>query len=222
MSYFTFEVKGEQQLANYSPRELYSNASSNIDATLAINRIISSCFSEEALCEIKKVTMIPLTKLVTPFENTRTQKIPRPQNSFVIYRRNVQVQLAAEGNKMSNRKLDTVSKIAGKRWQEEPNEVKELFGLISECAKKVHNFLYPDYVYHPRRSATTSTPMIFSSFHGVPMIRWKNVSSKHNYPRIPYSSSSSVIPTNSTEFFSTPLDDQLESFLSMSLNTTNQ
>ncbi|CAG8693004.1 12124_t:CDS:2, partial [Funneliformis mosseae] len=33
-------------------------------------------------------------------------------------------------------KLDKISKIAGTRWKDEPKEVKDLFTLIADCAKK--------------------------------------------------------------------------------------
>ncbi|CAG8632788.1 18538_t:CDS:1 [Acaulospora morrowiae] len=176
MSYFTFEFN-DKSLSNYPQHKSYLHPGSNNDAKLVIDKIISSCFDEETIDKIKRFSAIPLSELITPFENARTQKIPRPQNKFVIYRRNLQMQMATELGMVPVRKLESVSKIAGRRWREEASEIKELFGLISECAKKVHNFLYPDYVYRPRRSATTNIPMN-SSFHRVSVTCWKSTSSK--------------------------------------------
>ncbi|CAG8703014.1 11427_t:CDS:1, partial [Racocetra persica] len=37
-----------------------------------------------------------------------------------------------------------------KNWLKESNEVKQLYQLIADCAKEVHNIMYPDYNYRPK------------------------------------------------------------------------
>ncbi|CAG8570372.1 15467_t:CDS:1 [Racocetra fulgida] len=156
---------------------------------IMIEKIIDNYFNEETITKIQQNTVIPLYELVTPIENLRTHKIPRPQNSFVIYRRNIQAKIASSfASDNSIGKLDNVSKFAGKQWKKESKEIRELYSLIADCAKKVHDFLYPGYVYHPRRNATTNIPMgIISNHHGnIPqVVRWKNklvTNRRQNYP----------------------------------------
>ncbi|KAF0528471.1 MATA-HMG [Gigaspora margarita] len=174
MPYYTFETRSDTTLSRYvrlSP--LYRSKN-----MIMIEKIIDGYFNKETLDKIQQNTVIPLYELVTPIENVRTQKIPRPQNSFVIYRRNIQAKIASSiASDNSIGKLDNVSKLAGKQWKKEPKEIRELYGLIAECAKKVHDFLYPGYVYHPRRNATTNIPMRIISNHrgNIPqVVRWKN------------------------------------------------
>ncbi|CAG8678483.1 8118_t:CDS:1, partial [Scutellospora calospora] len=156
MPYYTFETRGDVPLSRHARLSpLYR--SKNV---IMIENIIDNYFNEETLIKIQQNSVIPLYELVTPIENIRTQKIPRPQNSFVIYRRNIQAQIASSiASDNSIGKLDNVSKYAGKQWKKESKDIKELYGLIADCAKKVHDFLYPGYVYHPRRNATTNIPM---------------------------------------------------------------
>ncbi|CAG8791097.1 16379_t:CDS:2, partial [Dentiscutata erythropus] len=35
-------------------------------------------------------------------------------------------------------------------WSKESNEVKQLYELLADYAKQVHNLLYPDYSYKPK------------------------------------------------------------------------
>jgi hypothetical protein len=63
--------------------------------------------------------------------------------------------------------LDYVSKFAAKKWKQETQEVKELYGFLAACAKKVHDYMYPGYVYQPKRQATTNEPMIMVHEPGI-------------------------------------------------------
>ncbi|CAG8561911.1 737_t:CDS:2 [Diversispora eburnea] len=118
------------------------------------------CFETTTQIKIKKHTTLPLPELITPSVNVRTVKNPRPQNSFVIYRRNVQAEIAKDKGSSAAGRLDYVSKHASKKWKSESQEVKDLFGFLASCAKKVHDYMYPGYVYQPKRQATTNEPMI--------------------------------------------------------------
>ncbi|CAG8545007.1 30863_t:CDS:1, partial [Racocetra persica] len=182
VSYYTFETRGDAPLSRYV-RLSPLNRSKNM---IMIEKIIDNYFNEETITKIQQNTVIPLYELVTPIENLRTHKIPRPQNRFVIYRRNIQANLASSfASDNSIGKLDNVSKFAGKQWKKESKEIKELYGLIADCAKKVHDYLYPGYVYHPRRNATTNIPMGIISGNVPQVVRWKNklvTNRRQNYP----------------------------------------
>ncbi|CAG8432914.1 4743_t:CDS:2 [Diversispora eburnea] len=83
-----------------------------------IKQIITSIDST-ILTKIKKHTFLPLEDLVTPHpRKNRFHKEPRPQNPFVIYRRNIQAKIAAESGSQYGSQLDYVSKVASTNNQE--------------------------------------------------------------------------------------------------------
>ncbi|KXN67256.1 sequence-specific DNA-binding high mobility group box protein mat-Mc, partial [Conidiobolus coronatus NRRL 28638] len=75
--------------------------------------------------------------------------IPRPKNSFMIYRQEKQYE-AAKHIEGSNNK--DISKLVGKWWNNETEEVKAYYRKKAEEAKKVHSKLYPNYRYCPKKS----------------------------------------------------------------------
>ncbi|CAG8557721.1 16437_t:CDS:1 [Funneliformis caledonium] len=166
MSYYCFETTKNHRLVNpYTPygQPSYHHPSK----TEIVEQIISETIDEATQLKIKKYTTLPLPELITPSVNVRTVKNPRPQNSFVIYRRNVQAEIAKEKGTNAAGRLDFVSKFAAKKWKQESQEVKELYGFLAVCAKKVHDYMYPGYVYQPKRQATTNEPMIMVHEPGI-------------------------------------------------------
>ncbi|CAI2164699.1 20026_t:CDS:1 [Funneliformis geosporum] len=134
------------------------------------------------MLKIEKNTVLSLYDLLTPIENNRTLKVPRPQNSFVIYRRNLQAKMAISQTTCLER-LDKVSKIAGTNWKVEPKEVRDLFTLIADCAKKVHSRIYPGYVYNPKRSCCTKASMTPANYRALYNLRWKNLKLSSPFPQ---------------------------------------
>ncbi|CAG8788548.1 20462_t:CDS:2, partial [Gigaspora margarita] len=43
---------------------------------------------------------------------------------------------------------------AAKNWSNESYEIKQLYDLLSDYAKQVHNMMYPHYIYKPKRPLT--------------------------------------------------------------------
>ncbi|RIA92985.1 hypothetical protein C1645_763454, partial [Glomus cerebriforme] len=88
------------------------------------------------------------TRRAKRYEKKRINKPPRPQNAFIIYRRNkvAELKIIFEGQKSAN-----ISRIVGEYWREEEKEVKELFEAISRVAEKRHSDKYKDYVYEPKK-----------------------------------------------------------------------
>ncbi|KAF0404708.1 MATA-HMG [Gigaspora margarita] len=165
MSYYCFETAKNHRLV--SPYSQYGRPPYQLSRSEIVERIIAETIDDATLTKIKKHTTLPLPELITPSVNVRTVKNPRPQNSFVIYRRNVQAEIAKEKGATAAGRLDYVSKFAATKWKQESQEVKELYGFLAICAKKVHDFMYPGYVYQPKRQATTNEPMIMVHEPGV-------------------------------------------------------
>lgn len=165
MSYYCFETNKNQRLV--SPYTQYGQPQFPTSKNEIVDQIISETINEATQIKIKKHTTLPLPELITPSVNVRTVKNPRPQNSFVIYRRNVQAEIAKEKGTNAAGRLDYVSKFAAKKWKQESQEVKDLYGFLAACAKKVHDYMYPGYVYQPKRQATTNEPMIMVHEPGI-------------------------------------------------------
>ncbi|CAG8467558.1 23653_t:CDS:1 [Dentiscutata erythropus] len=165
MSYYCFETAKNHRLV--SPYSQYGRPPYQLSRSEIVERIIAETIDDATLTKIKKHTTLPLPELITPSVNVRTVKNPRPQNSFVIYRRNVQAEIAKEKGATAAGRLDYVSKFAATKWKQESQEVKELYGFLAICAKKVHDFMYPGYVYQPKRQATTNEPMIMVHEPGI-------------------------------------------------------
>ncbi|RIA98677.1 hypothetical protein C1645_748914 [Glomus cerebriforme] len=133
----------------------------NQNYSLIVEKVVANLIDEATLYVIEKNITLSIYDLVIPTENFRTGKIPRPQNSFIIYRRNYQARLALSD--APNVTLNRVSKITSNKWRKESREIRKVFDILAECAKKVHKCIYPDYVYNPKKQATTTVPMSFKN-----------------------------------------------------------
>ncbi|RGB44172.1 hypothetical protein C1646_678774 [Rhizophagus diaphanus] len=71
---------------------------------------------------------------------------PRPQNAFILYRRD-----KARKHKDEHKGLRScdISKKIAKMWSEETQEVKILFEALSRLSEKAHNKKYGNYKYRP-------------------------------------------------------------------------
>ncbi|KAJ1984825.1 slightly ste11-like protein [Dimargaris cristalligena] len=79
----------------------------------------------------------------------KEEKIGRPHNSFMLYRKDMQ-KLVIKDNPNMNQKI--VSKKVGEMWKNAPESVKEHYGRLAEQAKEEHKKKYPNYKYNPRRT----------------------------------------------------------------------
>ncbi|CAG8567185.1 3096_t:CDS:1 [Paraglomus brasilianum] len=75
---------------------------------------------------------------------------PRPQNAWVLFRRNFQSQERSQRPDGSHT-LKEISKTAAENWKSQPKEVKQYFNLLSKLASRQHKVMYPEYVYNPRK-----------------------------------------------------------------------
>src|SRR6185312_6749213 len=75
---------------------------------------------------------------------------PRPQNAWVLFRRNFQSQERSQ-RPDGPHTLKQISKTAAENWKSQPKEVKQYFNLLSKLASRQHKVMYPEYVYNPRK-----------------------------------------------------------------------
>ncbi|CAI2170239.1 10288_t:CDS:1 [Funneliformis geosporum] len=83
-------------------------------------------------------------------KNKSKDKIPRPQNAWVLFRKdyeaNQRMRFPDKSLKMKN-----VSTDAGKVWRKQSPKVKRYFEILSRLAHDQHKILYPDYKYTPKK-----------------------------------------------------------------------
>ncbi|CAG8796128.1 28275_t:CDS:1 [Gigaspora margarita] len=99
---------------------------------------------------VEELTKAPTMKnSKSKYDGTSNDKIPRPSNPFMIYRKNYAAKmktmcLAAHTTKTSVK----VAKI----WAQESKSVKRFFEVLSLMAKKNHLLMHPNYKFKPEKS----------------------------------------------------------------------
>ncbi|CAG8484359.1 7489_t:CDS:2 [Funneliformis mosseae] len=193
MSLYWFETRFDRELAPYPSPKLSQKSKTEgptgqklISQSEIVDYIIANNIDTGTLAKIERYISIPLKTLITPRLGTRRKacnSIPRPQNNFVLYRRNLHAIISSEQGSATAKNFKVVSNLAAKKWADESNEIKQLFEIIADCAKKVHDYTYPEYVYQPRISGKTSMkfrPMI----NGEPFVEEKKKEKKTVVPSL--------------------------------------
>lgn len=153
MSFYCFETRQDRTLVPYPPPE-FSQQIDRMSPSEIVDHIIQTNIDPITLSKIEKQIAVPLRQLISPRENRRRRCIPRPQNNFVLYRRNFHAVITKERGHSVAKNFKLISNEAAKNWSEESNEVKQLYELIADCAKKVHDCTYPQYVYQPKHKSS--------------------------------------------------------------------
>jgi len=123
---------------NDSETGLNNDNSNSVDGNQASATVPPSSYPE-----------IPLTANTKKKRSRNPSKIPRPQNCFIIYRREKHQIISAENPGIAN---NDISKIIAKMWREEPPEVKEIYHQRAKEEAKRHMLANPGYKYTPRAS----------------------------------------------------------------------
>ncbi|CAG8603416.1 6962_t:CDS:1 [Paraglomus occultum] len=108
-------------------------------------------------------TTLPLEELLWGGKKKRgCRGISRPQNAFVLYRKDVQARLLLErenklgedSSKLSPKNasgfFSEISSTASKEWAKESQNVKDFFLELSKAAYSIHKELFPEYKYCPK------------------------------------------------------------------------
>ncbi|CAB4404542.1 unnamed protein product [Rhizophagus irregularis] len=94
--------------------------------TEIVDHIINTNIDAITLSKIEKAIAVPLRQLISPRENRRRRAIPRPQNNFVLYRRNFHAVITKQQGHGVAKNFKLISNEAAKNWSEESNEIKQL------------------------------------------------------------------------------------------------
>ncbi|KAJ7509885.1 hypothetical protein B0H11DRAFT_1901250 [Mycena galericulata] len=90
-------------------------------------------------------------------------KIPRPRNSFIIFRTEfARLHHNPRGTRPRRTSIKTlgrtVSREAGDAWRALPPHEKQKYQRLAELEKERHAILYPDYQYRPKRRENNVSP----------------------------------------------------------------
>lgn len=75
-------------------------------------------------------------------------KVPRPPNAFIIYRKDWHPKIVSENPGVHN---NAISVIIGNKWRAESQAVKDEYKMKADMAKEQHASLHPNYQYQPRK-----------------------------------------------------------------------
>ncbi|CAG8597321.1 16684_t:CDS:1 [Gigaspora rosea] len=95
---------------------------------------------------------LPLEELLAARKNRKSQKPPRAQNKFILFRKDFTARARKEDpvrtKSMNTRDFSTEAK---KEWDDQPAEVQQFFTILAKVATKKHKAMYPGYVYEPEK-----------------------------------------------------------------------
>jgi hypothetical protein len=94
-------------------------------------------------------TSLTLTELWLPSNKSRAKKIPRAQNNFLLFRRDISRGLCNANNSLT---VSDASKVISKLYKELPEREKEFWIQLGMIVREKHKSLHPDYKYTPTRS----------------------------------------------------------------------
>ncbi|KAI9928002.1 hypothetical protein ASPWEDRAFT_184745 [Aspergillus wentii DTO 134E9] len=83
-----------------------------------------------------------------PARPTKSEKVPRPPNAFILYRQHHHPLIKAAYPDLQN---NNISIMLGKQWKAESDEVKTYYKALANEEKRKHAEIHPDYQYAPRK-----------------------------------------------------------------------
>ncbi|CAG8506242.1 5038_t:CDS:1 [Paraglomus brasilianum] len=134
-----------------------TTTTANFDSDAFINRFTDILTHAEYLLLLKPPYSLTasLNTLLDPTRTNRARRNsypPRPRNSWLIFRTDYKNKLRVIHPDQPST-IEKVSKLASSDWANQSEEVKQFFTVLSKMAKKLHEDVYPNYIYHPRRNS---------------------------------------------------------------------
>ncbi|KAM7208976.1 HMG (high mobility group) box domain containing protein [Naviculisporaceae sp. PSN 640] len=86
-------------------------------------------------------------------------RIPRPRNSFILYRQWMSKKLRTENPELT---AGSISQIVGSLWRRESRRMKAHFNLLARMEDERHRAKYPNYRYEARRVLDAQPAHVFN------------------------------------------------------------
>jgi len=130
-----------------------------VDEMNCIEAVIENEISMPTSSSVKLIkSTSSSSQKITPSSNLKRLKknrnnivIPRPSNSFMLYRREKHSEIIKQyqGQKALNNNV--ISKIVATMWKQESPEVRLKFANLAEEEKRAHMLRHPNYKYQPKK-----------------------------------------------------------------------
>ncbi|GES81365.1 hmg box protein [Rhizophagus clarus] len=106
--------------------------------------------STDAKVSSSAITNTTTTTRLSAYRKRKADKnyIPRPKNCFMAYREHIKEKFLSENPGMNNK---VVSVLAANMWNNEPENVKEIWRERAKQLKAEHKLKYPDYKFKPQK-----------------------------------------------------------------------
>jgi len=112
-------------------------------------------YERNLLLKPPHIVTIPLDELLNPRKNRfRKNSPPRPQNAWVIFRKDFENRLRTQHPNLLH-SVNEISKMASEHWSKMPEVVKLYFKVLSKLARLRHKDAFPGYRYKPKGKSET-------------------------------------------------------------------
>ncbi|KAK5111906.1 hypothetical protein LTR62_004638 [Meristemomyces frigidus] len=118
----------------------------------------NSCKAEFLLnfnVSANSITFIPTAPMAPKSKTTKavaskdaSDRVPRPPNAFIIYRKDWHPRIVAENPGLHN---NAISVILGNQWRHESEAVRAAYKQKADEVKRQHELAHPEYQYQPRK-----------------------------------------------------------------------
>ncbi|CAG8477342.1 568_t:CDS:1 [Funneliformis mosseae] len=124
---------------DFGPKDVKNN---DYDERMIQKTILEETTPEERE-ELQRFTFLNLNELIKPKVRLNNDKPPpRPQNAFVIFRKDYQARLTSQHPTLSSAFRD-ISTTSSKLWKEASDDQKNCFNRLSDLAKSLHEKIWP-------------------------------------------------------------------------------
>ncbi|CAG8433784.1 11366_t:CDS:1 [Diversispora eburnea] len=108
-------------------------------------------------------TTLELLDICTSVNTRSKRKIPRPQNAFILFRKNIHKEFK------DFLTFEEISKLASHQWK---SADKYFWNELSRISKSIHSLKNPGYIYNPRdtNEPNPNVPPIFDGYIYNPLL----------------------------------------------------
>ncbi|CAG8491209.1 9181_t:CDS:1 [Ambispora gerdemannii] len=99
---------------------------------------------------------LPIEKLTMP-SNKNPNKTPRPQNHWIIFRKDCEANIRLRDPNVKKKIKDTARECSLK-WKLQTSEVKHFFRVLEKIARENHKRIFPGYKYKKYKSKSVKDP----------------------------------------------------------------
>ncbi|CAG8617563.1 7940_t:CDS:1 [Paraglomus occultum] len=154
----SFEACSHNNNPPHPPYHMFDLSTINLIENLTV-------YERNLLLRPPYVMTIPLDNLLNPRKSrSRTNSPPRPQNAWVIFRKDFENRLRTQYSNLPH-SVNKISKMASKHWSKLPRVVKQYFEVLSKLALLRHKAAFPGYRYRPKGKQQQSEVWVFKNIN---------------------------------------------------------